>query len=62
MSDKEPLKIIGTDWTKENELIVEYSNGSTVSYTVEQLRALEPKIVATEEGLVEKQPLKPDGQ
>jgi hypothetical protein len=43
MSSNEPLKIIGADHRNGHTLIVEYSDGTTAVYLVEQLRDLKPQ-------------------
>jgi hypothetical protein len=48
MSPKDPLEIIGTDRLDGERLIVEYSDKSSVIYTVEQLAGLKP--VETKDG------------
>jgi hypothetical protein len=37
-----PLRIVGTDRRDGNRLLVEFSDHSTSTYTIEQLIALEP--------------------
>jgi hypothetical protein len=37
-----PLRIVGTDFTNGDELVMELSNGQVVVYSLEQLVALEP--------------------
>jgi hypothetical protein len=41
----EPLKIVGADHRNGHNLIVEYSDGTTAVYLVEQLRHLKPQQV-----------------
>jgi hypothetical protein len=49
MANEETLKITGTDRKGGgNELIVEYSDKSSASYTVAQLRDIEPKNKVTD--------------
>jgi hypothetical protein len=43
MATAEPLKIVGTGCSKAHNLIVEYSDGTTAIYLVEQRLDLEPQ-------------------
>ena len=43
MLPAEPLTIVGADCRKGHHLIVEYSDGTTAVYSVEQLLELEPQ-------------------
>jgi len=47
MSDGELLKIVGVDHRNVHNLIVEYSDGTTAVYSVEQLRDLKPQQTAS---------------
>ena len=38
----EPLSIVGTDHRRGHHLIVEYSDGTTCTYLLEQLKELVP--------------------
>jgi hypothetical protein len=43
MSADELMEIVGADFRDGRELIVEFSDGTTTVYSVEQLRELRPK-------------------
>jgi hypothetical protein len=47
MSPKKALTIVGADCKKGHKLIVEYSDGTTAVYSVEQLRDLKPQQTAS---------------
>jgi hypothetical protein len=43
MSADKPVEIVGADFINRRELIVEFSDGTTTVYSVEQLLKISPK-------------------
>jgi len=58
MSDNKPMEIVGTDFINGRHLIVEFSDGTSTLYSVEQLREMRAtKSVRANSGLLALDPI-----